>query len=136
MANDMKVELVGLKEFRNALRKLSTDFPKEMRLGFREVAIDVAQRVAAKVPVGETGNAAASVKPRASQLGAGVAAGGAKVPYYGFLDFGGRVGKDRRISRPFIPQGRYLFPTIEEEHDQIIAAAEKVVDDATRRAGF
>lgn len=55
---------------------------------------------------------------------------GDDVPWYGFADFGGRVGKDRSIYRRYIKGGRWLFPAVRDLG--VIRKAEKVADDATK----
>ena len=32
------------------------------------------------------------------------------MPYYPWLDFGGRVGKGKSVRRPFNKGGRYIYP--------------------------
>jgi hypothetical protein len=56
------------------------------------------------------GTAAGSIRTVSTQSKARVRAGGAKAPYYPWLDFGGRVGKYRQVHRNFIGEGRYIYP--------------------------
>jgi hypothetical protein len=39
---------------------------------------------------------------------------GDDVPWYGFADFGGRVGVKRSIVRTYIKGGRWLFPAVRD----------------------
>lgn len=55
---------------------------------------------------------------------------GDDVPWYGFADFGGRVGKDRSIVRRYIKGGRWLFPAVRDLG--VVKRAEKTADDATK----
>lgn len=55
---------------------------------------------------------------------------GDDVPWYGFADFGGRVGKKRSIIRRYIKGGRWLFPAVRDVG--VVRRAEKVVDTATK----
>lgn len=55
---------------------------------------------------------------------------GDDIPYYGFADFGGRVGKDRSIVRTYIKGGRWLFPAVRDLG--VYRKAERMVDDATK----
>lgn len=61
-----------------------------------------------------------------------VAAGSSKVPYWGWLDFGGVLrptGKRfNRISRPVMKKGRYLYPGIEASSEELSNAAGRAVD--------
>lgn len=55
---------------------------------------------------------------------------GDDVPWYGFADFGGRVGKDRSIYRTYIKGGRWLFPAVRDLG--VMRKGEEVVNDATK----
>lgn len=55
---------------------------------------------------------------------------GADVEWYGFADFGGNVGPDRRIHRTYIKGGRWLFPAVRDVG--VIRRSEDMVDDATK----
>jgi phage gpG-like protein len=58
------------------------------------------------------------------------------VPYAGFIEFGGRVGRNKTVSRPFVRQGRYLFPSAEQEREPIVRTLEQSLDALIRRAGL
>ena len=55
---------------------------------------------------------------------------GDDVPWYGFADFGGRVGRLRSIVRTYIKGGRWLFPAVRDVG--VVRKAEQMVDRATR----
>jgi hypothetical protein len=57
-------------------------------------------------------------------------------PYEPWLDFGGRVGRNRSIKRDLVQGGRYLYPTIAEHADDISQQAEDAVHDVAQQAGF
>ena len=135
MPDEVKVEVRGIKEVSAALKRVGDDLPKELQAEFRAIAQRIVDEAASKVP-SQSGRAAGSIKPRASKKGAGVAAGGARVPYYGWLDFGGHRPRDNAVSRPFIRQGRYLYPTVEEHREDIGAAALEAVEKVARKGGF
>ena len=59
-----------------------------------------------------------------------VVTAGDDVPWYGFADFGGRVGIKRSIIRTYIKGGRWLFPAVRDLG--VVRKAEKVVEDATK----
>jgi hypothetical protein len=81
------------------------------------------------------------VKAASGQREARIKAGSAKAPYYPWLDFGGKVGKNRSVDRKFKPEGRYLYPTykakrgevLERVADQIFGLIEKHGLDASGR---
>ena len=41
------------------------------------------------------------------------------MPYYPWLDFGGKVGPKRSVERPFRREGRYIYPGFGEQRDEI-----------------
>lgn len=129
------IRIEGLTKFSRALRKLDADAPKGLRLAFNEAADVVVVRVKSKVPK-RSGRAARSVKARSTRTQARVSVGGATAPYFPWLDFGGRTGRRKRTVRPFIKEGRYLFPSLGESHDEIQAVLERSLSGVIRSAGL
>lgn len=113
----MTVHIEGLREFRQALRRVERDAPKQLRVAFNDVANVVVQATKPQVPV-RRGKAQGSVRARSTQEKARVVAGGKRVPYYPWLDFGGRVGRKNATVREFVKDGRYLFPTYRQLRDR------------------
>lgn len=114
MSEPIKVD--GLAEFSRNLRKLDSELPKQLRVTLNDVAQLVVDEAKPKVPR-RSGKAANSIKARSTRTQARVAAGGRKVPYYAWLDFGGRVGRKHAVKRPFLKRGRYLYPAYESLRD-------------------
>jgi len=137
VAAEGSIKIRGLRELQGAFRQIDAKLPKELREHFMDIATHVASTAAAKVPR-RTGAAANSIKPRATQRGASVAFSdsGGSVPYYPWLDFGGKVGKGGSIVRSFIPKGRYIYPTIAGQSDEIERMADLSVEVVARHAGF
>jgi hypothetical protein len=131
----VRVELRGAKDLNRAFKRLETGLEKELRAAFREIARTVAGRAAAKVPR-LSGVAAGSIKPRASQTGAGIAFGGSSAEYYPWLDFGGRVGRGKSVYRDLVVGGRYVYPTIAESKDDIGRMADEAIRDVAKKADF
>lgn len=107
----MAVELIrvtGLKEFNRNLRAMDRDLPKGLRLAGNAAAQIVVDTARPRVPR-RTGRAAGSVKAASTRTAARVSGGGPRVPYYPWLDFGGRVGRNRSVRRPFLKEGRYIW---------------------------
>lgn len=132
MIEPIKIE--GLAEFNRNLRKLDADLPKALRLAHNEAAqliVDYAKpRVARK-----SGRAAGTVKAKSTRTESRVSGGSKRAPYYPWLDFGGKVGPKRSVHRPFIRQGRYLYPALGANYDRFAELlAEKLIDVA-RQAG-
>lgn len=132
---DMKVEVHGLRELASAFRQIDKGLGKEFQKQFKELASVIAGRVRGKMP-SISGKAQSSITPRARQSGASIAFGGSKAPYEPWLDFGGSVGRGGRIKRPFIKEGRYLYPTIRESRSDIQDATDDALKTVIRNAGF
>lgn len=140
---DVSVKVTGLRELAGAFKAVDANLPKEMRAGFLGIAEHVVSVVQQRMPF-RTGRAASSVKPRATAKGASIAAGGTKAPYYPWLDFGGSVGRGHvsgqawsgAIKRDAPKGGRYIYPAIGEERDEIAAAVDAAVEHVSRQAGF
>lgn len=103
------IRIVGWREFNRNLRKMNKDLPKGLRLAGNEAAQIVVDWAKPRVPR-KTGKAAASVKARSTRTAARVAGGSNRVPYYAWLDYGGRVGRRHAVRRTYIKGGRYLYP--------------------------
>ncbi|HSH58629.1 MAG TPA: hypothetical protein VK988_03105 [Acidimicrobiales bacterium] len=112
------------------MKQIDSNLPKELALIFNRSAEGVAGKVRAKIN-SKTGRAARTVKAARTQKGAVVRAGGKSVPYYGPLDFGGYPK-----GRPFIPEGRYLYPTAEAEGPKAVREVEDGMRDLIRRSGL
>lgn len=137
------VQVKGLREVASALRSVDKALPKQLREEFLPIARQVAGDAASRVPR-DSGKAARSIKPRASQRGAGIAFGGPSAPHYPWLDFGGSTGKGHRpgvadsgsVKRDFIPGGRYVYPAIMANEEDIVQAAGDAPVNLARKHGL
>jgi hypothetical protein len=130
----------GLREFASAVRKLDNETAKRMRRELKqEVAEPVAQRIRSNVPV-RSGNWRKAIRGGATNKGAHIVWGRSKVPYAGWMEFGGGLpSKQRRSGPPRVrrdrePEGRYVFPEIGEAREEAMEAAQRVLDRAARDA--
>jgi hypothetical protein len=97
-----------------------------------DVVVDVARpRVASR-----SGRARGSVRAKSTRTAVRIAGGGKRVPYYGWLDYGGRVGRGKAQVRPFKKQGRYLYPAYYATRDEIPRLLEDALVDVARQAGL
>ena len=128
------IRITGLREFQAALKAMDGESQKQLRVVLNTVAHTVAVGAARRVPR-KTGRAAASLREQSSQREARVTGGSKKVPYYGWLEFGGRVGRDRSVRRPFIKAGRYMYPTLGANRDSIGRALQQGLAQLARDAG-
>lgn len=109
---DEKIRVEGLKQLSRAVRRVDAEAAKQLRVvsnGAADLLITKTRPVIPSV----TGRARGSLKAQSTRTSARVAVGGSKARYYPWLDFGGqgRV-RGRPAARPFIPGGRYLYPTL------------------------
>lgn len=136
---DQTIRIEGLVELQKALRKADSDLPKRLRLankaGAEVVAAEARQRVnqVAKNPTGRTER---SIAARAEQRGASVKGGGARVPSYAWFDFGGRVGRNKSVVRPFIKGGRIIYPALAAKGSEAVDKYDNEIDALLRDAGL
>jgi hypothetical protein len=129
------IHVEGLKEFRDTLRKMGTGIHKSMKdvlnAAVEVIAVDARRRVPTR-----RGKAKQSIRTQSSQLQARVLGGGKRVPYYPWLDFGGKVGRNKSIHRPFLQEGRYLYPAYRKHKDDVKDLLQSGLVDLARDAGF
>lgn len=133
MAEPITVE--GLKEFSRALRKLDNDLPKALRLAHNEAAEIIVDYTKSRVPR-KTGRAAGTVKAKSTRTESRVSEGSKSVPYVAWLDFGGRVGRNRSVRRPFVQEGRYLYPALSANRDEFARLLTEKLVEVARQAGL
>lgn len=129
------IRITGLNEFTRNLRKLDREVPKAMRVALNDAADIVLDYARPHIPR-RSGKAAASLRAASTTRAVRVRAGGAKAPYYPWLDFGGRVGRKKRTKRPYIREGRYLYPALSAKREQFEAAVRRALLGAAKDAGF
>ena len=128
------VTITGLTEFTRNLKRLDSELPKALRIAFNGCADVVVNAAKPKVPT-LTGKARGSVKARSTATASRVIGGGKKVPWYPWLDFGGRVGKHGSIVRPFIKHGRYIYDAYFDNRSRYVVLLEASLLDVARSAG-
>lgn len=107
------IRIEGLAEFQRRLRAMDRDLPKALRLAQNEAGQLVVDVAKPRVPQ-RSGAAAASIRVASTRTETRVRGGGAKVPYYAWLDFGGSVGRGKATKRAFYKSGRYLWAAFAE----------------------
>jgi hypothetical protein len=133
MADAVRID--GLNEFVRNLKRLDAEVPKALRVALNDAAEIVLGYARARVPK-RSGRAAASLKARSTRTAVRVAAGGRKAPYYPWLDFGGRVGRRKQTKRPFIGDGRYIYPALSAKRGEFEAAVTRALLGAAESAGI
>lgn len=141
MPNDAKIVVTGLPDLQKALKQLDKQLPKELAAGLAEASEIVAKDARAKVPV-RSGAAVGSIKVRKQQRAAAIAVGGNKAPYFPWLDFGGQIGgksgaaSGNRGKRPFLKEGRYIYPSLRNKRPEVAAKIDEVLERMALKAGF
>ncbi len=129
------IRIDGIKQFQKALRQMDADLPKQLRVAFNGAAEIVVSAARPRVPR-RTGRAAGSLKVRSSQRAGRVASGGRRAPYMPWLDFGGRVGPNRSVRRPFLTRGRFVYRAADDKRPEILDHLSKALGDLARGAGL
>lgn len=108
----------------------------------KQIGLDIADMIAAfarrKVPIGpgRGGHVKSSIEGKVRRNLPVVDGGGPGWPYYGWLEFGGRVGINRSVFREKEPDGRYIVPTVVERRAQIDDLMREGLHDLMRRHGI
>jgi len=129
------IQIEGLRQFARSLREMDSDLPKALRLGFNDAAELVVAEARSRV-ARRSGRAASTVKAQSTRTAARIAAGGRRAPYFPWLDFGGRVGRNRSVVRPFFTDGRYVWRAYGDRRDEFRGKLEVAIADLARSAGL
>lgn len=129
------VSIDGYAQFVKSLKRLDADAPKMNRQAMNAAAEIVLGYARPRVPR-RTGRAASTLKAKSTQTAVRVQAGGSKAPWYPWLDFGGRVGRKKSVKRPFIGEGRYIYPALSAKRQEFEAAIAGALVDTARSAGL
>lgn len=132
--SESAIKIDGLNQFVRNLKRLDADLPKALRIGFNDAAGIVVAAARPLVPH-RTGKAAASIRVSSTRSAVRVLEGGAKAPYMPWLDYGGRTGRKRSVKRPFIGDGRFLYPTFYKHGEEVHEAIVKALLDVAEQSG-
>lgn len=150
-----RVQITGLRETRAAFRLMGGTINDDLRVMLKEAADIVVMDARSQVP-SRSGKAAASIRSVAGGNTIWVKGGGAAVPYYGWLEFGGTLPGKRPRSRKALmwsgaehpsmfarggkrakmEDGRYIYPALKRNEPAVEEAAALAVDIAKRKAGL
>lgn len=132
---EASIRIDGLAQFTRAVKKLDNELPKMVRIAMNDAAGIVVEYGQARVPR-RSGRAYSSIKARSTRTFVRVVEGGSRAPHAPWLDFGGRVGRRHSVARPFIKEGRYLYPALRERNKEIREALENSLTRVARSAGL
>lgn len=159
----IKLAMPGLKELQSALRSVAPEAKRQFTTDLKAIGQLVQTDTQADMPR-VTGKARRSVKvkvvARRGFEGVEISEGGGMAPYTPWLDFGGSVGRGRTttarvtigggrvrverggsrgsgaVVRPYIKDGRYLYPAYYRRYDDMVKATLEAVRKATASAGL
>lgn len=129
------IRIQGLREIQAALKEIDGEAQKKLRLVLNEAAEMVAAEARSRMP-SKTGRARASVKVASSQREARVKIGAARAPYAPWLDFGGKVGREGSVSRPFLKDGRYVYPAYYDLKVRLLEKIEQAIRELCEEHGI
>ena len=141
---NIEIRVDGLADLRKALKAAEMiEDRNALRDGLKKAADIVAQEAKRRVPT-RTGRARDSIRATSGGNKAYVVGGKARVPYYGWLDFGSRrpvSGQPRRVG-PWAnsgvgpDQGRFIYPALDATEQEVASAVAEAVDAALDRLGL
>jgi hypothetical protein len=138
---NLSVRVDGLKELRKALKDVGElDDVKEFRDGLKAAANIVAQDARQRATPFSR-RAAATIRATAGGNRVFIVGGKARLPWYGWADFGSRrprSGQPRRVgpwanSGQGPPGGRWIYPSLEANERQVVEAVTAAIDDVLRK---
>ena len=128
-----RYQVEGLFEVRKALKDLSEDATKEMKVTHRAAANIVANQAKFEVPV-RSGRLRRSIRGASSVSGGQVKAGGARAPYAGPIHFGWPTRPDpskRWRGGPISPQP-FIYEAADRRIDEVVDAYEQRIGELIR----
>jgi hypothetical protein len=129
---DVRIE--GLAEFQKAIKFIQKKMPTAGRDAARASADATVRYARPKVPV-ITGTTVNSIDSETVFEG-GVVTGGEGLEHYAYLELGGRSGRRHAHYRPYIANGRYIYPAYEENQDLVTKAMQDELKKIVRLAGL
>lgn len=135
------VQVDGLRELRRSLRQAQDlENLRDLRVALKDAAQVVARDAQGRIP-SRTGRHRDAVRATAGGNTAYVKGGKARVPSYGWLDFGSRTpksGQPRSVG-PWAGSGkgprggRFIYPAIEAKREVVVELVADAVSDALSR---
>ncbi|MES2211413.1 MAG: HK97 gp10 family phage protein [Chloroflexota bacterium] len=129
------IAVEGLRDFVRSLRALDSGLPKAVRLAANEAANVVVDEAQHRIPK-RSGKAAKSIKAKSTRTAARVSSGGRRAPYAPWLDYGGKVGRNKSVERPFIADGRYVYPSFRANRSKVSDTFRKALARIAAEAGI
>jgi phage gpG-like protein len=127
---DSAVRVEGLREFQRALKNVSPELNKGLRVDIKTIAANVAAEARSHA-VHRTGRYAASIRPYVSGTRAQI---GSRLPQAGVLHWGGTI-RPRGVAITF-PARPVVSEAVDRQADKIVDLIGDAFDQAAHRAGW
>lgn len=129
------IQVVGLRDTQRALRAVDPAAARALRVALNQASTFLIDKVRPQIP-SRSGRARSSLKARSSQTAVRIAAGGSRAPYYPWLEWGGAVGIGDSVKRPYLPDGRWLYPTLAQHREEFLRIMDDAVTGVLRETGL
>jgi hypothetical protein len=142
VANDLRIDVEGLAQFRAALRRVDADFARQVKVANVDAAEMVVARARANAAAqgGVAAKAARSLRAAQTAAAAKVRLGSAADPYALGAEFGGGSRPQTRQFKPWRGSGGgagyFLYPAIRASRSQIVGLYAAALARIAREAGF
>lgn len=113
-----ELQVQNLGQVSRALRAVGAEAVSDIKTLGAKAGDIVAEDARRRAPV-RSGRLRDSIRSTGQARGAVVRGGKASVPYFGWIDFGGKRGSSRAI-RPFLRRGRILYPAIDARRKEVV----------------
>lgn len=125
----IRVQVEGLAELQRALRRADTGLARTVTDAVKAAAQPVVDDARRRVPTGPPagGHARNSIRVVKSGRTVEVRGGGARYPYYMWLEFGGHVGRKHHTYRNRVKGGRYIYPAATKQRGKIGRAVNRII---------
>jgi hypothetical protein len=134
----VKIEVHGLRELGVHLGSFDRKLPKVVDQACKEAAQAVADGAKRRMPFGPEpgGHVRASTRTARIRGGYEARAGGARYPYYMWLEYGGHVGRRHHTYRTRSTKGRYMYPALVAASPKIRRILNRALARAARQSGL
>lgn len=130
-----RIKIDGLRDLQAALKAADGESQKQIRVVLNDAA-DIVVGTARPLIPRRSGKLASSLKVASGQREAAVKLGAAKIPYAGWIEFGGRVGRKESVTRRYVRGGRTVYPSVRRREAEITAAMEAGLTRLAEEAGL
>lgn len=132
MADPIRIQ--GLEEFNDQLRELEKNIPGIIRRVSEKFSDDVRSFAQSRIPR-QSGRARKSIKVETKSNIVRVVGGSPRVPYYGWLEFGGTVGVGGdSVRRKWERKGRYIYEGYFQKKNQLPEIMEAILSEGVEEA--